>query len=203
MPSLSVRELEPAGGRSRCSFDVASGEIVALEGRSAAETSLILQAIAGDRPAVSGSIRLDGRELAGLESDARAALGLGYLPQGHRVFASLRVGEHLRLAERARGPRPLAIADVEVAIPLLSERRRQLARTLSGGETQLLLLAQTLVGNAPVLLLDQPFEGLDPGAIALVRSLLEQRRNAGAAILIADARAAEVRALPPTRTVVL
>jgi branched-chain amino acid transport system ATP-binding protein len=202
MPSLSVRDLQPAGSRIRASFEAGAGEIVALEAASVAETSLVLQALAGHIPA-QGSASLDGRALLGLEPDARAALGLGYLPQGHRIFNSLRVGEHLRLAERRRGERPLGVAALEEAIPLLAARRSQLARTLSGGETQLLLLAQALAGNGSLLLLDQPFEGLDPAAIALVRRLLTERRAAGAAIVIADARTAAVRALPPTRTVIL
>jgi branched-chain amino acid transport system ATP-binding protein len=202
MPSLSVRDLAPAGSRIRCSFEAGAGEIVALEAPSTAETSFVLQALAGHREA-SGSARLDGNELLGLQPDARAALGLGYVPQGHRIFTSLRVGEHLRLARRLRGPRPLGIAALEGAIPLLAARRGQFARTLSGGETQLLLLAQALAGNASVLLLDQPFEGLDPAAIALVGGLLEERRQAGIAIVLADARTAAVRALPPTRTVLL
>jgi branched-chain amino acid transport system ATP-binding protein len=202
MPSLSVRDLEPAGSRLRCSFEADAGEIVALEAASAAESSLVLEALAGHR-AAAGSVLLEGRELLGLEPDARAALGLGYVSQGHRIFASLRVGEHLRLAERLRGARPLTLAALEAAIPLLAARRGQLARTLSGGETQLLLLAQALAGNAAVLLLDQPFEGLDAEAIALVCRLLEERRAAGAAILLADARTAAVRALPPARTIVI
>ena len=202
MPSLSVRDLEPAGSRLRCSFEADAGEIVVLEAASAAESSLVLEALAGHR-AAAGSVLLEGRELLGLEPDARAALGLGYVSQGHRIFASLRVGEHLRLAERLRGARPLTLAALEAAIPLLAARRGQLARTLSGGETQLLLLAQALAGNAAVLLLDQPFEGLDAEAIALVCRLLEERRAAGAAILLADARTAAVRALPPALTIVI
>jgi branched-chain amino acid transport system ATP-binding protein len=200
--SLSVRNLAPAGSRLRASFEVAGGELVALEAASVAESSLVLQALAG-HAAASGSALLDGRELVGREPDARALLGLGYVPQGHRIFSSLRVGEHLRLAQRLRGERPLGREALEAAIPLLAARRGQLARTLSGGETQLLLLAQALAGNAPVLVLDQPFEGLDPEALALVQRLLEERRAAGSAILLSDARAAAVRAIPPTRTVAL
>ncbi len=198
---LSVVELEAEPGGPRCTLEVAAGEIVALEGTSAALLSPVLDAIAGHAAPVAGRVRLDGRDVTTFEPDARAALGLGYVPQGHRVFASLRVGEHLRLAERRRGARSLTRRDLERAIPLLAERRDQLARTLSGGETQLLLLAQALAANPAVLLLDQPFEGLDADAVAVVRGLLRERRDAGAAILIADARAAEVAALPPDRTV--
>jgi branched-chain amino acid transport system ATP-binding protein len=202
MPSLSVRDLVPAGSRIRCSFEVAEGELVALEAASAAETSSVLQAIAGHVPA-KGSAQIDGRELLGREPDARAALGLGYVAQGHRIFMSLRVGEHVRLAQRLRGERPLSRADLEGAIPLLAARREQFARTLSGGETQLLLLAEALAGNPSVLVLDQPFEGLDPEALALFGGMLEARRAAGVAILLADARTAAVRALAPSRTIVI
>ena len=202
MPSLSVRDLVPAGTRIRCSFEVGAGEIVALEAASAAETSSVLQAIAGHVSA-NGSARIDGRELLGREPDARAVLGLGYVAQGHRIFMSLRVGEHVRLAQRFRGEKPLSRAALENAIPLLAARREQFARTLSGGETQLLLLAEALAGNPSVLVLDQPFEGLDPEALALFGGMLEARRTASVAILLADARTAAVRALAPARTIVI
>lgn len=200
MPSLSIADLEAANSGVRCTLALEPGEIVALEGAGAAQTSLVLAAIAGHAAAVRGSVRLGGRDVTTLAADGRAALGLGYLPQGHRIFASLRVGEHLRLAHRLRGPHPLTVNDLEADIPLLAERGAQFARTLSGGETQLLLLAQALAGNPSVLLLDQPFEGLDGATIVRVRAILKERSAAGIAIVIADARTAEVRALPPTRT---
>ena len=151
------------------SLDVRKGEIVALLGRNGAGKSTLLKTIAGLVPAASGSIELEGREIAGLPAADVARRGIGYVPQGRGLFAGMTVAENLhlgRLARRTRGD-GVALSEAQILemFPALKPRMATAADYLSGGEQQMLAVARALSGNVRLLLLDEPFEGLAPAVI--------------------------------------
>jgi branched-chain amino acid transport system ATP-binding protein len=173
------------------SLAVADGEVVALLGRNGMGKSTLLRAVCQLRPPIltGGEIRLDGRLLAGRESHQVARLGVGFVPQGRRIFGSLTVEENLRVVARA-GARPKSdgwtVGRVFDLFPRLGERRRQGAATLSGGEQQMLAIGRALVTNPRVLVMDEPSEGLAPSVIATILDCLLDLKRAGHAVLLAE-----------------
>ncbi len=162
--SLEVAKLSAGYGGTRVledvGFSLPAGSRLAVLGRNGMGKTTLLAAIAGQAQAYGGTIRLDGREIGGLESAARAHGGLGYVPQTRAVFPSLTVEENLFVGLKGR-PRA-AIAEAYEMFPRLAERRRQLGSQLSGGEQQMLSTARTILGQPGVVLLDEPLEGLAP-----------------------------------------
>jgi len=171
------------------SLDVRDGEIVALLGRNGAGKSTLLKSLAGLVPPASGTITLDGREIAGLPAPDIARLGIGYVPQGRGLFAGMTVAENLALGRLARATdgRNGVVWDEERiyrAFPRLAERRNVAADYLSGGEQQMVAVARALSGNVRLLLLDEPFEGLAPAVVQeLFRVFDELRRHVSIVIV--------------------
>ena len=152
------------------SLDVREGEIVALLGRNGAGKSTLLKSLAGLVPPASGSIRLDGREIARMPAPDIARLGIGYVPQGRGLFAGMTVEENLALGRLARatdGRSGVVWSEERIyaTFPRLAERRHVAADYLSGGEQQMVAVARALSGNVRLLLLDEPFEGLAPAVV--------------------------------------
>ncbi|AWB25658.1 ABC transporter ATP-binding protein [Methylobacterium currus] len=141
-------------------LSVAAGARLAVLGRNGVGKTTLLATLMGRTTQRSGSIRLDTHELGGLRPSARAALGLGYVPQTRDIFGSLTVEENL--ATGLKGRSRAALAEAYALFPRLAERRRNAGHQLSGGEQQMLSLARTLLGQPRVLLLDEPLEGLAP-----------------------------------------
>ena len=167
------------------SLTLAGGEVLCLLGRNGAGKTTTLKAITGLLKPVSGSIRLDDQELTGLPPDAIARRGIGYVPQGRRLFPHLTVAENLTMGLLAAGRPPTepdgtatnrarTLDGVLDLFPALKERLRQRAGTLSGGEQQMAATARALCMNPRILLMDEPTEGLMP---ALVRQLLDITRR--------------------------
>jgi urea ABC transporter ATP-binding protein UrtE len=141
------------------------GERVALLGRNGMGKTTLLRIAMGLLLSWEGSIRLEGRDITKLPPFRRAWLGLGYVPQGRGLFANLTVEQNLYLGTKAarRGRDiPEFVFDY---FPILKERRNQLARTLSGGQQQMLAISRALVGNPSLLLLDEPSEGIQPNLV--------------------------------------
>lgn len=182
-------------------LDLAPGEIACIAGRNGAGKSTLLRAIAGLTPARVDAIALGGTALARLTPEQRFANGVTLVPQGHRTFGSLSVGENLTLAARVRGERPWTLAALSERLPFLAARYAQRAGTLSGGETQLVLVARALAGNGSLVLMDEPAEGLDVQATSILQSLLRETADRGASILISEQRTAYVEALGARRLV--
>jgi branched-chain amino acid transport system ATP-binding protein len=148
----------------------------------------LCNAIMGIPPArVTGSIRYQGRELVGRPSYRIAKLGIGYVPQGRRLFPSLSVDEHLRmLAGRGGGGTRWTIARVYDLFPRLKERRRNGGAQLSGGEQQMLAIGRALLTNPTLLVMDEPSEGLAPAIIEHLIETFRALEQEGLAILLIE-----------------
>ena len=199
-PLLVIEGLRVAYGGSAAldgvSLAVAEGETVALLGANGAGKSSLLKAAMGLVPVRAGHIRFAGLELGQLPARARAALGLGYCPEGRRCFPGLSVRENLEVAARApRSTRRRRLETVFAAFPLLALRAAVPAWQLSGGQQQMLAIARALMSAPRLLLLDEPSLGLSP---LLVDELLEKVRaiaREGTAVLLAEQNAAKALAL--------
>jgi urea ABC transporter ATP-binding protein UrtE len=163
------------------SFRASDVEIVCILGRNGTGKTTLMKAVMGLLPSARGSIKLAGREIAGLPTHRRARLGIGYVPQGRGMFPEATLEENLRygmlLAERSmHDALPEGVFDV---FPWMRTRLRQTAGTLSGGEQQMLAIARVLVGEPRLLLLDEPTEGLAPAMVGHVRNVIADIRDSG------------------------
>lgn len=170
---------------------VGRGESLALLGRNGMGKTTLVRALLGLRePTVTaGSIRFDGRELVGLTPPRIAASGIGLVPQGRHVFGSLTVRENLTIIPSRRPERPDDAWNVDRVFeffPRLKERERSFARTLSGGEQQMLAIGRALMTNPRLLVMDEPSEGLAPAVLRVIRERLQELRIAGLSVLVAE-----------------
>ena len=154
------------------SFTVGAGEIVAVVGPNGAGKSTIAQAVCGVHAARSGIVRLHDRDLSALGAVDIARAGLTLVPQGRRVFGSLTVDEHLQIAGIRRRPGGLSRDELLELFPPLRKRLRVRARSLSGGEQQMLAITRAVLLGPDVLVLDEPTEGLAPSVVGLVGALM-------------------------------
>ncbi|MGR3780404.1 MAG: ABC transporter ATP-binding protein [Albimonas sp.] len=184
---LDVEALETFYGPSQALFgvdlSVAAGEAVALMGRNGMGKTTTLRSICRLTPPKRGRVRLDGRDLAGLPAHRAARLGLGLAPEGRRCFPNLSVEENLVATAR---PGPWDRARVEALFPRLAERRGQSARTLSGGEQQMLAIGRALMTNPRLLILDEATEGLAPVIRHEIWAAVHALKQAGQALLVVD-----------------
>src|SRR5213596_210892 len=186
-PLLVVEGLDafygPAHVLQNVSFSVTE-QAVSIIGRNGMGKSTLCAAIMGmTPPRTSGSVRFEGTELVGRASYKIAGLGIGYVPQGRRLFPSLSVDEHLRMVAGRNGG-PWSMRRVYEHFPRLAKRKRNGGAQLSGGEQQLLAIGRALLTNPKLLIMDEPSEGLAP---AIVESLIETFRTLereGLAILV-------------------
>jgi branched-chain amino acid transport system ATP-binding protein len=167
------------------SLSVGEGEVVTLCGRNGAGKTTLLRCVMGLHPYRQGRITFDGRDLARWPAHRRARLGLGWVPEDRGAYATLTVAEHLALPPVV-GPRPWSIERIYEAFPALSQRRRQPATTLSGGEQQMLALARVLCMGARLLLCDEPTEGLAPLLVRQVGAILREARAHGVTVLLVE-----------------
>lgn len=169
-------------------FTAKPGACVAILGRNGAGKTTLVNALAGVIATTSGSVTVAGKAVHQLSADKRNDAGMTLVPQGHRIFRSLSVDEHLRIAARTRGQAPVTPEDVYRLFGVLDARRDQRAGTLSGGEQQILALARALVGNGTVMLLDEPTEGLDPSRRALLIDTIRQVCANGVTVVLVEQR---------------
>lgn len=165
-----------------------AGEITCLMGRNGAGKTTTLRAIMGQVPVTSGQIRLDGANIAGLSAYEVPRLGIGYVPQGRRLFGEMTVAENIEIGLMTRGKGSATRDRVLDLFPKLRERLTQQSRTLSGGEQQMLAMARALCLEPRVLLLDEPTEGLQPSMIALIRDTVLAMKSTGVAIVLVEQR---------------
>ena len=188
---LEVRGLEAGYGAATILFDVSldvgDGEAVALLGRNGAGKSTTLKAIAGWLKPSRGDIRFNGRRIDGAPSYRIARAGLGFVPEGRRIFSGLTVAQNLEVGRRdAQAGTRWTPQRLFVLFPALAELRDRRGGEISGGEQQMLALARTLMGNPTLLLLDEPGEGLAPLIVAQLAEALREFKRAGLSILLAE-----------------
>jgi branched-chain amino acid transport system ATP-binding protein len=190
---LELRDLHSYYGASHVvqgiSLSVGEGEAVGLMGRNGVGKTTTLKSIMGLEARTQGTIEFDGADLTGLPSHVRAGRGLGYVPEERAVFPQMTVEENIRIGAmifRHRSVKECLDAAYEL-FPILSERRLQLAGTLSGGQQKMLALARALALRPKLLLVDEPTEGLMPANVQLITQALVKAAQLGVAILLVDA----------------
>ena len=190
---LSVKCVNALYGESHVlhdvSFSVKRGRALALLGRNGAGKTTCLSTLIGFLRPRDGDIRLEGEPIAGLPPERIARMGIGLVPQGRRVFASLSVRENLTVARRApqhKAAKSWSMEDVFATFPRLQERQAQAAGSLSGGEQQMLAIGRALVSNPKLLMLDEPSEGLAPLIVHEVGEILLKLKAQGHSILLVE-----------------
>jgi branched-chain amino acid transport system ATP-binding protein len=162
-------------------------QAVAIVGRNGMGKTTLCAAIMGiTPPRATGSVRFEGHELIRAPSYKIARLGIGYVPQGRRLFGDLTVEENLRIGQMVRGTRRDTVDWALSLFPILLERMPQRSRNLSGGEQQMLAVARALCAEPKVLLMDEPTEGLMPSMISKMIDTIAAVRDRSAAVLLVE-----------------
>jgi branched-chain amino acid transport system ATP-binding protein len=195
---LELKELNVSYGSIRAvrgaSLTVSGGEIVALIGANGAGKSTILKAISGLMKPSGGAILLDGKPIGALPAEKIVELGVIHVPEGRQIFSSMTVTENLRLGAYALRDQVEIARRMEEAFqlfPVIRERRKQLAGTLSGGEQQMLAIGRGLMAKPKLLLLDEPSLGLSPLLTQQVFDVLGNLRKRGTTMLLVEQNACE------------
>ena len=171
---------------------VAPGELVCLIGANGAGKTSTLRAISGLLPPARGRIVFDGREIQGDVPAAILKAGIAHCPEGRRVFPYLTVEENLAMGAYVRRDRIAIAADVDEVcrhFPILAERRRQMAGTLSGGEQQMLAIARALMARPRLILFDEPSLGLAPTVVETTFAIIADIRRRGTTVLMVEQNA--------------
>jgi branched-chain amino acid transport system ATP-binding protein len=175
------------------SLSVEDGEIVTVLGANGAGKSTLLRAISGLLPRQGGEILLDGVSLSRTPAYDIVVKGISHAPEGRKVFSTLTVEENLNLGAFTRRGRRQEVSRARERVfglfPLLSDRRRQLAGTLSGGEQQMLAIGRALMSTPRILLLDEPSLGLAPILVHLIFDIIQEINRQGIAILLVEQNA--------------
>ncbi|TCO70775.1 ABC transporter ATP-binding protein [Rhodovulum euryhalinum] len=170
------------------SLSARPGEITCLLGRNGAGKTTTMKVIMGLLPLKAGRITLDGADIGSLPAHEVPRRGIGYIPQGRRLFSELTVAQNLEIGMRTRRSPPQVLDRVLELFPRLADRMGQRAETLSGGEQQMLATARALCLEPRVLLLDEPTEGLQPSMIEAIRQVVIRMKAEGVAILLVEQR---------------
>ena len=195
MPLLEVVDLEAHYGHAHVlqgvTLNVDAGEVVSLFGRNGAGKTTTLKTIMGWLAPSAGTIAFDGRAIGGLSPDRICRMGIGYIPEDRRIFPTLSVEENLRLGfyqspGASKAKRSEALDAVYAHFPRLGERRRQLGRTLSGGEQQMLAIGRALIGDPRLILVDEPSEGLAPMIVKEIFETIFSLQERGIAMLLVE-----------------
>src|SRR5271169_5251532 len=186
--ALEADQLHTYYGKSHIlhgvSFEVREGEIVTLLGRNGAGKTTTLRSLVGLTRAREGVVRIFGNTTTDWPPYRIAALGVGYVPEGRRIFSNLTVEENLKVPlER---PGPWTIARVHQLFPRLAERKGNKGRQLSGGEQEMLAIARALILNPRLLILDEPSQGLAPLIVRDVFKVVASAREEGISILLVE-----------------
>lgn len=170
------------------SLTLDSSEIVAIIGRNGVGKTTLMRTLIGVLPTYEGEILFDKQSIGNYSADARARLGIGYVPQGRDVFPGLTVEENLKVGlQKLRDPGSREMEIVLNFFPTLKSRIRQKAGTMSGGEQQQLAIARALVGNPRILLLDEPSEGVQPSIVqSIAEKLIDISRDLKIGILLVE-----------------
>jgi branched-chain amino acid transport system ATP-binding protein len=194
---LSVRNIQSGYGKKvvlhGISVEVPRGQIVALLGANGAGKSTLLKTIVGLLPLTAGTIDLDGVPLANASPDRALKSGVALVPEQRELFKSMSVSDNLRLGAYRRRDSDGIRDDMERLLdvfPILRKRAGQMARSLSGGEQQMLAIARALMGRPAFLLLDEPSLGLAPRIVEEIFQIIVRIKSEGTAILLVEQNAA-------------
>ena len=191
-PLLAVAALESGYGKIRVlhgiDFQVEAGEVVALLGPNGAGKSTMLRALSGLLPVNAGYVRFGGRDMTNASPREAARAGLVHVIEGHRVFTQISVTDNLLLAgyDLSRGERTARIEEALAFFPEIAAKRHEYGGALSGGQQQMLTVAQGLVRRPRLLMLDEPSAGLSPVLVDRVLDVIGQLRKQGTAVLLVE-----------------
>ncbi|MFJ3515035.1 MULTISPECIES: ABC transporter ATP-binding protein [unclassified Streptomyces] len=193
---LKVEDLKVAYGKIEAvkgiSFEVNEGEIVCLVGTNGAGKTTTLRTLSGLIKPKSGTITFDGQPLAAVPAHKIVSLGLAHSPEGRHIFPRLTIAENLQLGAFLRTDKEGIEQDVQRAyemFPILGERRKQAAGTLSGGEQQMLAMGRALMSRPKLLMLDEPSMGLSPLMMQKIMSTIKELKATGMTILLVEQNA--------------
>jgi branched-chain amino acid transport system ATP-binding protein len=188
MNVLEAQGLQTFYGKSHIlhgvALEVREGEIVTLLGRNGAGKTTTMRTLMGLTPSRGGTVRILGQDTTGWAPYRVAALGVGFVPEGRRVFGNLTVDENLRVPLERSGP--FTVKRVYELFPRLAERRTSRGRQLSGGEQEMLSIGRALLLNPKLLMLDEPSQGLAPLIVKQVFDIVADMRREGISILLVE-----------------
>ncbi|GAB2792594.1 ABC transporter ATP-binding protein [Streptomyces daliensis] len=196
MPLLEVEDLRVAYGKIEAvkgiSFNVEAGQVVTLIGTNGAGKTTTLRTLSGLLKPLAGKIVFNGEPLNGVGAHKIVAMGLAHSPEGRRIFPRLTIEENLQLGAFLRKDTPGIQQDINRAyelFPILGERRRQAAGTLSGGEQQMLAMGRALMSRPKLLMLDEPSMGLSPIMMQKIMETITELKSQGTTILLVEQNA--------------
>ena len=196
---LAARGITAGFGRHQVlhgvDLEVRAGESIGIFGLNGVGKSVTLKVLAGLLSPWSGTVELAGRDVTRAAPERRVAAGMGHVPQGRQVFPRLTVEENLRLGaytsrRRARATYPQRLERVLAQFPLLADRRRQIAGTLSGGEQAALAVGRALINEPRLVLVDEPSAGLAPAVVGYLLRILRQVAHSGVTVVLVEQNAA-------------
>lgn len=188
---LSVNGLNQYYGESHTlwdiDFEISRGSCVCLMGRNGVGKTTLLKSIMGLVPVASGSIRFDGKDLAGKAAELRARVGIGYVPQGRDIFPLLTVEENLKIGLGSRRDRLRSIPEqIYELFPVLREMRNRRGGDLSGGQQQQLAIGRALAIDPGLLILDEPTEGIQPNIVQQIGEVITMLNGQGITVLLVE-----------------
>lgn len=188
---LEARDIHTYYGKSHIlqgvSLNVNEGEIVTVLGRNGAGKTTMMRSLTGLTPPRTGTIEIFGHNTVNWPAHRIAQLGVGYVPEGRKIFGPLTVLENLRVPQARQGN--WTLERVFALFPRLEERKSQLGRQLSGGEQEMLAIARPLLLNPRIMLLDEPSQGLAPLIVREVMRIVRQMRDEGLSVLLVEQNA--------------
>jgi urea ABC transporter ATP-binding protein UrtE len=169
-------------------FKLNRSEVIAVIGRNGAGKSTLMKTLMGLLPTQQGEMLFCGKKIQNLACHHRARLGLGYVPQGRDVFPRMTVAENLAVSRIVSSQSsPQSLTEIFNLFPVLEERQKQKAGTMSGGQQQQLAIARALLTNPSLLLLDEPSEGIQPSVVQEIgRAILHLNRTSGLTVMLVE-----------------
>jgi urea transport system ATP-binding protein len=211
---LTLKNINQFYGGSHTLWDldmtVPKGSCTCLMGRNGMGKTTLLKCVMGLLPLASGELSFEGRDLRSVPAEARARLGIGYVPQGREIFSQLTVEENLRVGLAARKDRARAVPEsIYELFPVLKKMLNRRGGDLSGGQQQQLAIGRALVIEPALLILDEPTEGIQPNIVHEIGDVIGRLRGAGLTVLLVEQKlpfarrvASDVRILDKGRLVV-
>lgn len=180
------------------SFTVEEGQVVTLIGANGAGKTTIMHALCGLIPKHAGKVSFGGKDITAIAPHKLVNMGIAQVPEGRRIFQELTVEENLQLGAFTRKDKKEIAADLEkmyARFPILKERARQIAGTLSGGEQQMLAMSRALMSHPRLLLLDEPSMGLSPLYVSIIFDMIRQVNREGTTVLLVEQNAKKALAI--------